>query len=77
MASYSFSIGGTVPAICWIKPAAWDEYEVFCNSPHGYDIVAFADDGSERVVSSGSEPVKQTISLQLREDEKTLTIRAR
>lgn len=76
MASYSLSIGGAVPAICWIKPAG-DEYEVFCNSPHGYDVVAIAADGSERVVSSGSEPVKQTISLQLREDEKTLTIRAR
>lgn len=70
-ASYTLNIGGTVPPICWIKPAG-EKYEVFCNAPSGFEVVA-----GERVVLSGNYPFHSTVSLDLAPGETTLTVRVK
>lgn len=72
--TYTLSIGGEVPLVCWIKDNG-ETHEVFCNAPLGYDVFAVGPDG-ERVVDSGDGPTHKAVPLDLREGETPL-IRAR
>lgn len=76
MTGYSIGIGGKVPVVQWVRPGHPGEWEIFCNSPHGYDVYAVGPDG-ERVADSGEGPVHKTIPLTLRDGETALVIRAR
>lgn len=77
MSAYNIGISGTVPDVCWVRPGHPGQWELFCNSPHGYDVYAVTLDGGERLISSGEGPAHKTIALTLRDDETALTIRAR
>lgn len=77
MSAYNIGISGTVPDVCWVRPAHAGEWEIFCNSPAGYDLFAIAQDGAERVVDSAEGPTSKTVALDLREDEANLSIRVR
>ncbi|MGE8143053.1 hypothetical protein ACQKOE_13845 [Novosphingobium sp. NPDC080210] len=76
MTSYTLGIGGEVPVVQWVRPGQPGEWEVFCNTPAGYDVYAVGPNG-ERLVDSGDAPTHKTISPTLRDGETALVIRAR
>ena len=77
MAQFSLSLGGTVPVICWMQPAANGAFEIFCNAPRGYTVTARRDDGTGHVVLEGTGPVHDTVTLALSDTDTALTIQAR
>ena len=63
--TFFLSILAFVPTVCWVDPG----YEVFCNAPNGYELVAVDETGTERLVDSSLEPTHKTVTLELKNGE--------